>query len=406
MRRTTTRLHLINALLAPGLRTRTDPDRVFERMHGKVRARHDRTTLDEADLQALEGLRTLLGCFAELEGLSGVGWRSAQDLVAARIENRYRVRALKAAHPEIEAETVERPIFVVGLPRTATTLTHKILARTGACRGPKLWEMYHLGGPVDAATERRQIRQTQKRLDMTLTISPDWDVIHPVEADGEEEDYFLKDHTHLHCSVAPMWRYLDFLAGHDFAADYRFLKEALQVLSWGRPPARWVLKHPGNLFNIASIIEVFPDADIVWTHRAPDTVMGSMCSMAESLHRLHVKPSAVDLHGIGRMWLKILSEGVASARDQRARLDRTGFHDLGYHWLMADPHTYVPDLFARLGLEWGPGDQARLESALARPVDRRRHEYSLERYGLDHGSVEAAFGDYLGFVTGLNQRRH
>ena len=406
MRRTNARLHVINTLLAPGLRTRTDPDRVFERLHRKAAAAEGGADLTEADRAALEDLRVLLRCFAELDGLSGIGWRSAQDLVAARIESRYRVRALKAAHPEIDDEPIERPIFVVGLPRTATTLTHKILARNRMCRGPKLWEMYNLGGPVDQATERRQIAQTQKRLDMTLTISPDWDIIHPVEADGEEEDYFLKDHTYLHCSVAPMWNYLDFLAEHDFAADFGFLKESLQVLSWGRPRARWVLKHPGNLFNVASIVEVFPDADIVWTHRAPDTVMGSMCSMAESLHRLHIAPRAVDLDGIGRMWLKILSEGVTSARDQRASLDRTAFHDLGYHWLMSDPHSYVPELFERLDLPWEPADKIRLEAALDRPVDRRRHEYTLGRYGLDHASVEDAFGDYLGFVTGLNQRRH
>ncbi|MCH7231503.1 sulfotransferase [Glycomyces sp. L485] len=405
MRRTTARLHLYNTMLAPGLITRRDVDRVFEAIRRKAAAANGGVALTDADQTDLADLKTLLGCFAAIEGLSGVGWRSAQDLVKSRIENRYRIRGLQAKHPKILDEPVNRPIFVVGLPRTATTLTHKILARADGCRGPKLWEMYNLGLAVDDATRARQIKQTQKRVDMTLQISPDWNIIHPVDADGEEEDYFVKDHTALHCAVAPIWDYLDFLTEHDFSADYRLLKEALQVLSYERPRARWVIKHPGNLFSIASIREVFPDADIVWTHRDPSTVMGSMCSMAESLHRLHIKPGAVDLADIGRMWLRILSEGVAGARDQRTTIDRAAIHDVGYHWLMSDPHTYVPELFAELDLPWTGRDRSRLEAALSRPIDRRLHEYTLGRYGLDHATIEQAFGDYVEFVTGLNQHR-
>jgi hypothetical protein len=402
MRRTTTRLRLVNAMTAPAARARHDPDKVFDRLLEAERAEPDGAALTEEDERSLEHLRGFLRHIAAVESLSGVGWLSVHDMVKTRIRNLFHVRRLQARHPEALQERIEAPVFVIGLPRTATTLTHKILANAQGGRGPYMWEMDNLGLPRSEAEEARLRRRTQRKLDQILTLSPSWGRIHPVRADWVEEIYFLLNHSRLHNTMAPMPKYLEFLRTHDARPDYRFVRDALQILQYRRPTPRWMLKHPDCLGETAAIHDVFPDAKFVWTHRDPHTVMGSMCSMAESLGYLHNRPNAVDPRRIGRTWLEILPEMVERARRERIRMPRGATVDVAYHAMMADPFRAVPELFEQLDLKWTDADERNLDEALNRPRDQRGHEYSMVHYGLDPAMIDDAFGDYGLFVENMN----
>jgi hypothetical protein len=415
LHRTTRMLGVLNVLMEGQRRSETRSprkvDAMFEAMTAKARKETDTgdMRLSDEDADIMETLRFLLHCWAETPALSGVGWRSAKDMVAARIANLLTVRRLQERHPQVRGEVIERPIFVLGLPRTATTLTQHIIAGSDAARAPLLWEMYNLGLEPTPEERRRHIRETQKRLDMTLLLSKSWTTIHPTNAEWPEEDYWLKFHATFHTTVAPLPGYLEwYRESYDRDTDFRFVRDALQVLQAGRPRRRWVLKHPGNIFNLDSILRVFPDAQIVLTHRDPTTVMSSLCSMVESLYSIHLKRGAVDPKEIGRTWLRELADGMEQCRKVRAAAMRPGrFIDVKYHSLTSSPHTAVPDLFRQLDLPWGPADEARLDEQLTRTGQgggrdgMRRHEHSLFGYGLDPTDVDNAFGsDYMRIATG------
>lgn len=401
MRRTTARLRLVNALTAPAARARHDPYRFFDRLLDAERSANAGVGLTAEDESELQHLRRFLGFVAEVPSLSGVGWLSVRDMVKTRIRNRFLVRRLQAEHPEVREEPITAPVFVIGLPRTATTLTHKILANASGGRGPYMWEMDNIGLARPEAEVAKLRRQTQQRLDQILALSPSWPRIHPVRADWVEEIYFLLNQSRLHNTMAPMPKYVDFLRSYDARPDYRFVREVLQILQFQRPTPRWMLKHPDCLGETAAIHDVFPDAKFVWTHRDPHTVMGSMCSMAESLGCLHNHAKAVDPRAIGRIWLQILPEMVERARRERIQMPREATVDVAYHAMMADPFRYVPDLFDKLDLKWTDADRRNLEEALHRPRDQRGHEYSMVHYGLDPAMVDDAFGDYGLFVDNL-----
>lgn len=148
------------------------------------------------------------------------------------------------------------------MPQTtpALRLTNLLL---GPGRGPKLWEMAHLGLAVDSTTEARLIRRTRQKFAMVSRLSPTWNTIHPLHAAAEEEDTFIRAHSEMHSSAVPMPDYIERLRTFDHRPDHRFLRDALQVLSAGRPARRWILKHPANLFHLAAIRDVFPDARFV-----------------------------------------------------------------------------------------------------------------------------------------------
>lgn len=399
MSQTTPALRLTNLFLTPGTRTRKDPDAVFDRL--VARATRGRTPLSAEYAADLDHLRLVLRAFAGFPGLSPLGWMAGQALVESRVRNRAVVGDLHARHPEIADQPVEAPVFVVGMPRTGTTLTYNLLSRSPAHRGPKLWEMTHLGLAVDSGTEAALIRRTRKKYAMVSRLSPTWDTIHPLYAEAEEEDTFIRAHSELHASAVPVPGYVERLRTFDHRPDYRFLRDALQVLSYERPARRWVLKHPANLFHMSAIRDVFPDARFVWTHRAPEVALASLCSLAEAAERLHRHPDAVDLAETGRTWLEIMSDGVSRALAQRAELGADVVLDLPYERLTGDPGAVLPELFGRLGARWGAEDEANLTAAREAPRQRAPHQYSLERYGLAPDDVRTAFADYLELLPAL-----
>jgi hypothetical protein len=396
---TTPALRLTNLFLAPGTRTRRDPDAVFDRI--VARASRGRTPLSAEYAADLDHLRLALRAFADCPGLSPLGWMGGQSLVESRVLNHVVVGDLRARHPRIAEEPVDAPVFVVGMPRTGTTLTYNILSTSPRHRGPKLWEMTHLGLAVDGGTEAALIRRTRKKYAMVSRLSPTWDTIHPLYAEAEEEDTFIRAHSELHASSVPMPEYVERVQTFDHRPDYRFLRDTLQVLSYGRPARRWVLKHPANLFHMSEIRDVFPDARFVWTHRAPEVALASLCSLAEAAQRLHRYPDAVDLAAIGRDWLSIMSRGVSSALVQRAELGPDVVLDLPYGRLTEDPGTMLPGLFDRLGAQWGAVDDSNLATAREAPRQRAPHRYTLERFGLEPSDVQAAFAGYVDLQAAL-----
>ncbi|WP_369371996.1 sulfotransferase [Promicromonospora sp. Populi] len=384
-------LRLLNVLLAPGLRTRKDPDAVFDRL---LREEQDgRVPLGPDDLAAVDGLRLLLSDLAAHPDLSAMGWTSTQDQIRERLRNRAVVRDLQAKHPEVRDEPVTAPVFVVGLPRTGTTLTYNLIARHPGNRGPKLWEMTNLGLPRPEAERERLIAQARKKFATVAKLSPAWAHLHPLIAESEEEDFMLRAHTEMFATWGPMPRYLEYLADADLTADFRFLRDALQVMAAGEAPERWVLKHPMDLWRMPEILRAFPDARFVWTHRAPGAAVASGASMAEATHVMYIKPGRIDLERIGREWLAISAGGVERAIGLREQLPADAVIDVVYDDLVAEPETVLRGVFDRLDLPWTATDGANLAAATDR-TGHRPHAYTLERYGLDESQVAEAFAAY------------
>jgi hypothetical protein len=383
-RRTSRTLYAINAALAP-FTARRDPHRAL----ASILRRHHINEADDPEFMA--DMRFLLTQVAAVPNLSPIGWRSFTGDIEARTVNRARVRRLITDHPVIANERIEAPIIVVGLPRTATTLTHHIIAGAEGVRGPLLWEWMHTDLPLGTREQAKIIRQVEAAMRAVVFLTPAMLDIHAPQARRPDECAFFLPHTEGHLARAPMHRYETWLKTRDFADDYAYLKQGLQVLQSGRPRTRWVLKCPTHLGHLEELMQQFPDATIVWTHRDPVDVVGSICSLVETSRAMHLhRLGESDLHDIGRMAIATMSALVERGRDTRTRIPRPQIIDLRYPALTADPHSVVENLFNSLKLAWTQADHDRVTAATA----RRPHEYTLYRYGLDETDVQNAFGDY------------
>ncbi|GAB2759241.1 sulfotransferase family protein [Streptomyces bullii] len=378
-------LTLADLLLRPGFGSRRRPDRVFDRiLAGAGQA--------EGDERFVEDFRLLLRWWAQAENLTPVGWQSARAHVRRHLTNRARIRRLIAEHPAIEREPIEKPVFVVGLPRTATTLAHGVLTLSDEHRGPLLWELLNPGLEVPPGQRRRAMAPARRLVDGTNLLAPRFRDIHPMVADGPEECTFALPHALMPLSSARLPEYQAWHCERDFVPDYRHLKQVFQVLQYGRPRRRWILKSPVHLENLDALRTVFPDATIVWTHRDPVTVVASFCSLIE--HGMVLSTRPVDLHGIGATWLGLLGRSAARGLAARAAIPREALVDVPYSWLGSDPALGAPKLYAAVGARWTDREAARLPEVAARPKGTRPHRYDLARYGLTRADVTSVFAGY------------
>ncbi|WP_329221524.1 sulfotransferase [Streptomyces sp. NBC_01485] len=382
-------LTLANVLLRPGHRSRHTPDRVFDRLLAEAGAAD---ADGDGDGRFVDDFRLLLRHWARDENLTPVGWWSAQGHVRRHLANRARVRRLIAEHPGIAQEPIERPVFVVGLPRTATTLTHGVLSLSEQHRCPRLWEL--LTPDLDGTPEQRKKAVTAARMLVggINLFSPRYRDIHPMTAEGPEECTFALPHTIMPLSQARVPAYRAALDERDFVPDYAYLRQMYQVLQYGRPRRRWVLKSPLHTENLDALLKVFPDATLVWTHRDPAAVVASFCSLIE--HGMAITLRPVDLPGLGATWLDLLSRSVRRGLAARAAVPREALVDVPYSWLGSDPATGAPKLYDAIGARWTDADAARLPQVAARPKGTRPHSYDLARYGLTRADVDSAFADY------------
>ncbi|QFR00656.1 sulfotransferase [Streptomyces phaeolivaceus] len=400
-------LKLANLLLRPTLGSRRDPDRVFDRIAAKAAREGGDGSGDgsgegigegagervgSGDAEFVEGFRFLLREWAKDEELSPVGWQSAQSHVRRHLTNRARIRRLIAENPAIAEEPVEKPVFVVGLPRTASTLTHGVLSLSDDHRCPLLWELLAPGLEPTPGERQKRITTARRVLDAAHLLSPRFRDIHPMTAEGPEECTFLLPHALVPLSQARIPAYHAWHFERDAVPDYRHLKRAFQVLQYGRPRRRWILKSPFHTGNLDALIKVFPDATLVWTHRDPAAAVASFCSLVEV--GMVTSRREVDPHGLGATWLDLLSRSVRRGLAARAAVPREALVDLPFSALGSDPAAGAPKLYDAVGARWTEADAARLPEAATRAKGSRPHRYDLARYGLTPADVESAFAEY------------
>lgn len=362
--------------------------------------------LDLGEPSFREPLRVLLRSIETEAHLHPLGRLITRARLVQTLANRMRLEEMIRRTPAIERERVSAPIVIVGLPRTGTTLLHRLLASDARIRSLASWEAL-LPVPLDPERPAEEDRERRiaiaSRSEIALRyMAPDFLAVHPIDARAPEEDVLLLDlalRSTVPESTLRVPAYGAWLEEQDPMPAYRQMKRAMQALQYQRKPEtsewRWVLKTPHHLEWIPQLLEVFPDALLVWTHREPKEVVASFCSMIA--HGRGIFSDAIDPSEIGRAWLRKGSERMAHrALDARARVAETQFLDVRYEDLVRDPIRIVRVIEERSGLRWSLDTETRVRDRL-RAERRNRHgvhRYSLGDFGLTTGDVERAFARY------------
>ncbi|RME24839.1 MAG: sulfotransferase [Deltaproteobacteria bacterium] len=322
-----------------------------------------------------------------------------QALVTA-LSNRLKVEEYFRRHPDAAEVAIERPVFILGFPRTGTTLLQNLLTLEEGTRSLKFWE---LQSPVPVSANRaedRRIRiaRTERTLRAAYLMAPEMREVHEIRAETSEECWplFANAFSVLNWDIGSGLRgYGDWLLRQSMVEAYRYYKRQLQMIAHFRPTGRFILKCPEHLWFVDALLEVFPDACLVWTHRDPFDVIASYCSLI-SLNR-RVLYGRIDPVEIGAHITDRFATGVRRAMAVRRAQQHDQIYDVDFRALVKDQAGMVHHIRRAFDLPDGPGADARIQAWLenGRRDKRGAHVYDPQRYGLVPEQVYPAFSDYI-----------
>ena len=345
-----------------------------------------------------EGLRLLVDDLASPEaGLTPLGNGFHRREVKSALVGRLLTQLRFTEHPEHVDVPVERPIFVVGLPRTGTTALHRLLHADPRHQGLELWlTEYPQPRPPRQTWEQDPIFSAmQAAFSEHHVENPEFMGIHYMDATSVEECWRLLRQTGKSISyesLAHVPRYSAWLAEQDWADAYERHRANLQLIGLNDPEKRWVLKNPSHLVALDSLMKVYPDALVVCTHRDPVASIASACSLSAEA----TAGTSTTFVGetIGRTQLEMLSRSWGTFVSSRSAYDPAQFVDVDYREFVEDPVRTTRGIYDAFGLDWTQEVDAAviaLDAESRRGGRRPRHAYSLDDYGLTEAEVRAAF---------------
>jgi hypothetical protein len=345
-----------------------------------------------------EGLRVLVEDLNSPEaGLTPRGNYFQRSEVKSALVGVLLTQAQFVAHPEHGDVPIERPVFLMGLPRTGTTALHRYLHADPTTQGLEMWlTQYPQPRPPRETWESDPIfTAMQTAFTAHHTDSPEFMGIHYMDATTVEECWRLLRQTgksNSYESLANLPRYTDWLQGQSWTDAYARHKQNLQLVGLNDPEKRWILKNPSHMTALDALMTVYPDALVIYTHRDPVTCIASSASLSAETTVGHSDTYVGGV--IGHTQLDLWSRSFHAFHDARPKYDQAQFADVAFKDLRDDPIGVTRGIYEQFGLEWTPEVQTAIEE-----IDREaktgkaaaKHEYDLKDYGLSEQQVLAAF---------------
>lgn len=350
---------------------------------------------DFSDRSFVEPLNRLLRSYAEEADLNTFGRIAARYHVMRGLTNLLLLDMAEMRDPNIRRRSIDRPIFITGFPRCASTFLHKLLSLDPSIGVPRTWELiypYPTWDRVGAAVRKFQI---ETELWFFRALSLDLVKLHAMGADEPQECVDITAQVFQSTRYDDQFRvpgYQCWLEKYGYDAAYRFHRRFLQHLDARFLRRRWVLKAPNHIFGLDALQETYPDAQLIFLHRDPLRVIASSAKLTEVLQRPFTR--SLDRFEIGRR----VSSGLIRAADRM--VDAAGHQknilNLSYHDVVAHPMETVALIYKRCGLVLSRETENRMQRWLARPGSRSRggHGYSLKEFGLNGGALDRSFARY------------
>ena len=349
-----------------------------------------------------EPFRKLVGHFDADEELTPAIRAAAVETITELLANRLRFVADRKRYP-IDEEKIERPIIITGQARSGTTLLHSLLGEDPANRLPRFWEVLRpspppgLAGADDPRIEQGNVdmRGFAARMKNGMAAHPYWDEegMMPLECGP------LVTLDFRSMSVMAYWRVpisKGWPLSSDVRAHYAFHREMLQTLQYGAARARWVVKGVMHYNLLAEVLQTYPDAIVLWTHRDPVQATPSRLELL-ALIAEGVTGEPVDRAAMAPGQLALAQRSLAAAISDPLADHPAVFHIRYVDWVK-DPVATIRRVYTHFDLPFTRAAEERMGRWLADPQHRSdRHgkfRYSLEPFGRSADELDEMFRPY------------
>ena len=334
------------------------------------------------------------------------------------LRNHAELTAERERHPEIARQKIVRPVFIVGINRTGTTFLHRLMARD-----ERFWALraYEFVEPVIANGDYATLAGTPEDPRRALAadvfeasgIIDSFAGIHHIDLDEPEEDIPILRMSFKAWMYAIRYhipQYEKWLEASGSRESYDLHRRVMRHYTYQRRQrspgtgGQWLFKMPTHLMELEALIEAYPDALFIQTHREPVEFMGSWCSLVERVRSKISEPRPRE--ELGTEQLRAMSRMLERAIDFRQSHpeleDR--WHDVSFYDLVQAPTAVVRGIYRRFGWSIGPRSAEAMKAWFWKQEQQRRaekrHRYDIADYGLSDDMVNAAFGTYREFAAG------
>ena len=326
-----------------------------------------------------------------------VGRLTTRTELLRTLRNRLKLAALWKERPEILEPAITKPAFIVGSPRSGTSILHELMAQDPATRAPAMWEMSH---PTEALTGDAIAQTADDVTQYWHDLQPEYETMHANSGALPNECIFITMHEFL----SDHWGGNHVVPSYDahlqrtdqrpaFAFHERFLKTLMQR----GESRRWLLKAPSHVFQLPALLDVYPDARIIRTHRDPTKTLASSISLMGTLKWMRcnevdmAKAPSELAYGYATIYRREIEQR------ESGQLPDAQFIDVRFEDIVRDPVGTVERVYERL--DWPIDDDVRkriADYATHKPKGSRGvHRYSLEEIGLDLGTERERYRFYM-----------
>jgi hypothetical protein len=349
-----------------------------------------------------EGLGVIASGFHEDSKLTLLGRLLCRADIVNALEARLQIEETYRLDPGIADERIDGPLFIVGLPRSGTSILHELLAQDPDHRVPLSWEARHPCPPPDEATYESdpRIEQCERYVQFWNELVPEYQTMHEMGARIPCECVWLTMPTFaceewLGRQQVP--RFGEWYAAVDQRPVYAYHRKVLQLLQRKFRRPRWMLKAPSHMAALDTLLAEYPDARVVMTHRDPLKSMGSTASILSALSWMRSEDADIETIKAG-----FGGEGMAhrlqAAMAARGAASEQQFYDVRYQDMLADPFGTIAQIYDHFGIEYTAVAERRMRDYLAnKPQGKHgKHTYSFEDLGMDLPTERARFAEYQG----------
>ena len=343
--------------------------------------------------------------------LHALGRISTRAEILKVLETWLRLQHEWSTRPAILAEPISAPLFVVGPPRTGTTILLELLALDPQLRAPYAWEALHPVRDEGDPERRRELSECEQ--EFWADIHPEFMTMHELASDLPCEcvHFLMYDFSGPYWSMlydTPSFTGWQLEHLDSLTRVYRLHRRMLQTFqndtsdgqndtSDGTAPRKWLLKSPGHLSTLPQLFAEYPDAQVIHTHRDPRRFIASLVSLLAVLR--FMRSERDDRLTLGPMmeltYQFFLDQAIEQRTDGTIPNDR--IVDTHFLDLMSDPVAMLRRVYDQLGYDWPNGHDERVTAYLAAKPKAKHgaHTYDFADLGLDDAHLRATFAHYV-----------
>ena len=350
----------------------------------------------------LAALEPLLWGLEHEARLNQLGRLVLRGMIVSALASRLHVVAWEKKNPEAARAEIKAPLIVFGMPRTGTTILYETLAADPRLRAPLTWECrdYKFAHTITEPKTDPHIEKLGKNMARMDRMMPGFSAIHyfdpfiPTECVGLTIlDLCSEQFPAL--AWLPTYR-TQFLLKTDFASAYSWHKRALRYFQATTPDTQWVLKTPMHSAYLKQLLQTYPDACLIHTHRDPMQVIASVSSLCYTgrqgwSDQVDKKKQADhDAH-----YIADVTRHATLFRKENPQFEPR-FFDMSFKDFMSAPIEQIDHMHTYFDRELPPSSRDAMQAYIEnRPRNKYgTHRYTLDEFGLTKDRHNPLFTDY------------